>query len=109
LQLHPNNDLRKIPSERSKGIIGTSIMTIIILTLLIVVAFRMPEPPETEEGILVNFGTDETGLGMIEPSPPPIQEEASVPQPVPAAEVQKEKALLTQNNEEAPEVKKVDP
>jgi len=109
LQLHPNNDLRKIPSERSKGIIGTSIMTIIILTLLIVVAFRMPEPPENEEGILVNFGTDETGLGMIEPSPPPMQEEASVPQPVPAAEVQKEKALLTQNNEEAPEVKKVDP
>jgi len=38
-----------------------------------------------------------------------MQEEASVPQPVPAAEVQKEKALLTQNNEEAPEVKKVDP
>jgi len=102
LQPHPNSDLRKIPSEKSKGIIGTSIMTIIILILLIVVAFRLPEPPETEEGILVNFVTDETGLGMIEPSPPPMQEEASVPQPVPAAEVQKEKALLTQNNEEAP-------
>jgi len=77
--------------------------------MLIVVAFRLPEPPETEEGILVNFGTDETGFGMIEPSPPPMQEEASVPQPAPAAEAQKEKALLTQNSEEAPEVKKVDP
>lgn len=109
MQPHPNNELRRIPTEKKKGIIGTSIMTIIILTLLIVVAFRLPEPPETEEGILVNFGTDETGLGMIEPSPPPVQEEASVPPPAPAADVQKEKALLTQNNEEAPEVKKVDP
>jgi len=106
---HPNNDIRRIPSEKKKGIIGSSILHIIILILLIVVAFVPPEPPETEEGILVNFGTDETGLGMIEPSPPPVQEEASVPQPAPAAETQKEKALLTQNNEEAPEVKKVDP
>jgi len=105
----PNNDIRRIPSEKKKGIIGSSILHIIILILLIVVAFVPPEPPETEEGILVNFGTDETGLGMIEPSPPPVQEEASVPQPAPAAETQKEKALLTQNNEEAPEVKKVDP
>jgi len=109
LQPHPNSDLRRIPSEKKKGIIGTSIMTIIILTLLVLVAFKLPEPPETEEGILVNFGTDESGFGMIEPSPPPVQEEASVPPPVAATEVQKEEALLTQNDEEAPEVKKVDP
>lgn len=72
-------------------------------------AFTPPKPPETEEGILVNFGTDETGMGMIEPSPPPVQEEASPPTPVAAQKVQKEEPLLTQNNEEAPEVKKVDP
>jgi hypothetical protein len=109
LQQHPNSDLRRIPSEKRKGIIGTSILHIVILILLIVVAFAPPEPPELEEGILVNFGTDETGLGMIEPSPPPVQEEASAPPPAAASIVQKEEALLTQNNEEAPEVKKVDP
>lgn len=109
MQPHPNNDLRRIPSERNKGIIGTSIIHIVLLILLIVVAFTPPKPPETEEGILVNFGTDETGLGMIEPSPPPVQEEASVPQPKTAPKVQTEEPLLTQNNEEAPVVKKVDP
>jgi outer membrane biosynthesis protein TonB len=109
LQPHPNNDLRRIPSEKKKGIAGTIIIGSVLLFMLVVVAFRLPEPPENEEGILVNFGTDETGFGMIEPSPPPVQEEASVPQPAPADEVQKEKELLTQNNEEAPEVKKVDP
>ena len=109
MQPRPNNDLRRIPSEKRKGIIGTSIFHIVLLVLLIVVAFTPPEPPELEEGILVNFGTDETGLGMIEPSPPPVQEEASVPPPKTAPKVQTEEPLLTQNNEEAPEVKKVDP
>jgi colicin import membrane protein len=109
LQPQPNNDLRRIPSERNKGIIGTSILHIVLLILLIVVAFTPPEPPETEEGILVNFGTDETGLGMIEPSPPPVQQEASVAPPKTTPKVQNDEPLLTQNNEEAPEVKKVDP
>jgi outer membrane biosynthesis protein TonB len=71
-------------------------------------AFSLPEPPETEEGILVNFGTDETGLGMIEPSPPAAQAVASPPpSSVPDAKTN-ENPLLTQNTEEAPEVKKVD-
>lgn len=72
-------------------------------------AFTLPDPPETEEGILVNFGTDETGLGMIEPSSPAVLEEAA---PIPASEPSpqtEDEPLLTQDDEEAPEVKKVDP
>jgi TonB family protein len=109
LQPRPNNDLRQIPSEKKKGIVGTLIIHGVLLILLIVVAFTPPKPPEFEKGIMVNFGTDETGIGMIEPSPPPVQKEASVPPPATATKTQKEEALLTQKNEEAPEVKKVDP
>jgi len=109
LQHLQNKDLRHIPSEKKKGIIGTSVLHIVLLILLIVVAFTPPKPPEFEEGILVNFGTEESGLGMIEPSPPPVQEEASPPPPATVKNFQKEEPLLTQNNEEAPEVKKVDP
>jgi TonB family protein len=109
LPLLLNSDLRKIPTERKKGIIGTSILHIVILALLVFVAFVPPEPPEMEEGILVNFGTDETGLGMIEPSAPPQQEEATPPPPAASPKVQADEPLLTQNDEEAPEVKKVDP
>ena len=69
-----------------------------ILALLVFVAFVPPEPPEMEEGILVNFGTDETGLGLIEPSPPPVQEEASVPPPASSPKVQADEPLLTQND-----------
>jgi len=109
LQLHPNNDLYNIPSEKEKGIIGTIVIHAVILVLLIVLGFSVPPPPETEEGILVNFGTDETGFGMIEPSPPPSREEASVPLPSESTVTAREEPLLTQDTEEAPEVKKVDP
>jgi outer membrane biosynthesis protein TonB len=79
------------------------------LLVLVFFAFTLPAPPEAEQGILVNFGTDETGSGMIEPSAPAVQTETSPPQAsVPESKV-KEEALITQNDEEAPEVKKVDP
>jgi colicin import membrane protein len=109
LQPRPNNDLHRFPSEKGKGIVGTSIIHIVVLLLLIIVSFSVPPPPEIEEGILVNFGTGETGLGMIEPSPPAVQPKTSPPLPAKAAAKTEEDPLLTQNNEEAPEVKKADP
>ncbi len=106
---HPNNDPYIIPSEKKKGIIGTVVIHAVGLVLLIVLGFSAPEPPDTEEGILVNFGTDETGFGLIEPSPPPSREEASVPLPAESPVTAEDEPLLTQDTEEAPEVKKVDP
>ena len=85
MQPLPNNDLRKFPSEKGKGLAGTIIIHLVLFVLLVFVSFSVPPPPETEEGILVNFGTDETGLGMIEPSPPAVQEETSPPPPSNAA------------------------
>ncbi len=109
MQPHPNNDLHKFPSERGKGLTGTIIIHLVLFLLLILVSFSVPPPPETEEGILVNFGTDETGSGLIEPSPPAVKKESSAPPVKTAAKQSEEDPLLTQNTEEAPEVKKVDP
>jgi colicin import membrane protein len=110
LQLHSNNGIRRIHSERARGIAGTAVLHLILFAILILVGFSAPVTPETEKGILVNFGTDETGLGMIEPSPPSSTIEASSVQPATAASTDKEDAVVTQNIEkEAPVVKKVDP
>jgi outer membrane biosynthesis protein TonB len=88
--------------------------------MLILVGFSSPPPPETEEeGILVNFGNGDTGIGMIEPSPPAFIEKSSTPPAIkevivppssskPVAKT-KEEPLLSQNTEEAPAVKKADP
>ena len=102
--------MRKLPSEKGKGIAGATILHIVIFLLLILVGFAAPKPPEQEKGILVNFGTDETGAGLIEPSPAPTNVETAAAQPVVAETPSKDQAQVTQNfDKEAPVVKKVDP
>ncbi|TFH37071.1 MAG: hypothetical protein E4G95_05095, partial [Bacteroidia bacterium] len=107
----PNSELYKFPSEKSKGIVGTVIFHIAVLAIILVSGFHTPLPMPEEEGILVNFGYDETGSGILEPSAAsgelsaadPAAEEA-VPQV--NEEVSNEQATLTQEFEEAPEVVK---
>lgn len=88
---------------------GTLLIHLVVLLFLVFFSFSVPAPPEKQEGILVNFGTDETGEGLIEPSPPAVQE-VTPPQPNTAVpEKTEDDPVLTQNTEEAPVVKKVDP
>jgi colicin import membrane protein len=120
-QLH--NDFQKYPSERGKGIVVSAMIHLLLFLLLLFVAFTVPPSPVTEAGIMVNFGTGETGQGDIEPSPPALKDVSSnIPLPPPAikqkvsspppsvAKVKtKEESLLTQKSDEAPVVKEVDP
>jgi len=109
LQYNSNNGIQRFPSEKGKGIVGTIIIHLGLLVLLLLVSFRIEPPPQMDGGIEVNFGTGETGLGEIEPSPPAIQEELPPPTPVKAVSKPAEDPLITQNSEEAPVVKKVNP
>ncbi len=81
--------------EHKKGIIGTIIYHVAILLLLIFLGFFTPLPLPGEEGILVNFGTSDNGLGDREPSP-----QRRAPEPVQAQPVQQEE----QQQEAAPPV-----
>ena len=114
-----NIEKRNSASGIKKGLLGTILIHVMLFGMLILVSFSVSAPPESEEGILVNFGTGETGIGDIEPSPPALREESTAP---PVKEVSspprsspktaiktKEEPVLTQNNEEAPSVKKADP
>jgi len=115
-----NNKLYDFPSEKGKGIIGTVIFHIILAVILIVTGFHTPLPLPEEEGILVNFGTDETGSGLLEPAPSSSEQQSSITEPEePSSEEivevsrdeqfaaeQQEEAQLTQEFEEAPVVEK---
>jgi colicin import membrane protein len=50
-----------------RGLIGTIIYHALLLLLLVFAGLTFPYPPPDEEGILVNFGTNETGFGDFEP------------------------------------------
>jgi colicin import membrane protein len=119
LKQNADNDVQRQPSTRGKSLAGTIIIHVGLFFLLILVTFSVPAPTETLEGILVNFGTGDTGLGDIEPSPPAGKEDLAAPSlpeqkassPISSASEKKAKAesLLAQETEEAPVVKKVDP
>lgn len=74
--------------------------------LIIFVTFRVKQPDTSEEGLLVNFGFDETGEGLYEPAPQPVSPPAPPPS---AADEGSDDAILTQDFEEAPEVVKKEP
>jgi TonB family protein len=78
----------------------------LLALLIIFVTFRVKIPEPVEEGLLVNFGFDETGSGLFEPAPEPV---TPPPPPPSAGDAGAEEALLTQDFEEAVEVKKKEP
>ncbi len=98
----------KLPSEKAKGLAGTLLLHGAVFLLLLFVGFSMPLPGD-DKGILVNFGTDETGSGDIEPSPSSYEEVAISKQQTPVTP-KKAESLLTQNyDNESTVLKKPDP
>ena len=84
-------------SEHNKGFIGTIIVHGIILMLLLYLGFFTPLPLPGEEGILVNIGNEDFGLGKEEPAPAkvvsPVKEEEKQPEPVAAPRPTNQKLL----------------
>jgi len=50
-----------------RGLLATIVFHTLLLLILVFAGLTYPDPPPEEEGILVNFGIDETGLGDYEP------------------------------------------
>ena len=104
---YPYNDTQKKTTGKRNGLAGTSVIHLLLFLLLFYTGFTVPSPAGEGEGILVNFGTDETGSGSIEPSGG-LQLEAAKTTAAAARARQRseDEKLLTQNTEEAPFVKK---
>lgn len=78
-----------------RGLIATIVYHTLLILLLVFAGLTFPDPPPEEEGILVNFGTDDSGFGAFEPKgddqqagdpEQPVEEiiEESTPPPEPA-------------------------
>ncbi|MCB0465081.1 MAG: energy transducer TonB [Aequorivita sp.] len=95
--------------HKRKSMTITVIVHVIILILLFYVGMKYLDPP-LEQGIAINFGTTVTGSGKIQPTEK-IQSapQKTTPEPVsqPKAEIKEE--VVTQDNEDAPVIKKEKP
>ncbi|MFZ2287720.1 MAG: energy transducer TonB [Bacteroidales bacterium] len=101
-----NSSREPLTRERKQGLAISAVIHILLAILILFVTFRIEIPEPSEEGLLVNFGFDETGEGLFEPAPQP----ASPPPPPPSTGADAaEEAILTQDFEEAVEVKKKEP
>jgi outer membrane biosynthesis protein TonB len=92
--------------DRRRGIIGTTIVHLLLIVALIFLALRTPLPLPGEEGVEVNLGYDDMGMGDIQTESPPQQSET--PPPVTQPEVKEpepvveEEEMITQDIEETP-------
>ncbi len=95
--------------DRRRGIIGTTIVHLLLIVALLFLALRTPLPLPGEEGVEVNLGYDDQGYGDIqsdepapisEPTPPPPQEQQPIYEE-PEPEIVEEE-IITQDIEEAP-------
>jgi len=94
--------------EKKQGMAASAVIHLLLALFLLVFTFKVkPAMSVTvEEGLLVNFGFDETGDGLFEPAP---MEEIPPPPDPSEGEQGADDAILTQDFEEAVEVKKKEP
>lgn len=87
---------------RIRGIAGTILFHVVILALLLLLGFSTPLPLPGEEGVEVSLGSSDMGLGDVQPEKPTVVK-ASTPPPKVVEKTEEE--IVTQDTEEAPEIK----
>ncbi|NBC82925.1 MAG: TonB family protein [Bacteroidetes bacterium] len=96
--------------RKREGILGTIGFHLGILVILILFGLSVPLPLPEEEGILLDFGTDDAGIGNSEPiQNQPVQTTEQQQQPqeesVPSTSDPGQNQAMTQDYEEAPAIK----
>ena len=88
--------------DRGIAVAGTILVHALIVLILFLMAFRTPLPLPGEEGVEVDLGMMDQGMGNIQPEKPAIPQAAQ-----PQQQTNKVKEdIVTQNDEEAPAIEK---
>ncbi len=97
-------------NNRFKGAVGTIGFHLLALLAILYFALSTPLPLPGEEGVEVNLGSSDQGMGYVqEQSPPPVQQPPpALPPPQTDPEPEPEEDILTQDVEEAPAIKEED-
>jgi len=92
--------------HKINGIIGTIIFHGAMILIIILFGFTTPLPLPQEQGILINFGTEDFGFGDIEPAYTDFTEnQETAPQQEEEASKPDDEGILTQDFEETAVIK----
>lgn len=94
--------MSKESRDKSIAAVGSIVVHVIALLVLFLMAFRTPLPLPGEEGVEVDLGMMDQGMGNIQPEKPAIPMAAQPQQ----EESKNEEDIVTQNDEEAPAIEK---
>jgi len=91
-------------ARSKRGIAGTIVFHTGLLAFAILFGFATPLPLPEEEGILINFGTDDFGAGDEEPMYSEVPEESTPPPQEAVTPTESTEEIISQDFEEAPVV-----
>ena len=93
--------------SKRKGIIGTILFHILLLVAFLFMGLTYQDPPPAEEGISINFGFTDEGLGEIEPEDTEEIIDA-VEEEIIEEQVESTEEIVTQTTIETPGVEKTE-
>lgn len=99
----PTAEQQKERKSQIAAILGTIVFHALLIMVLLFMAFRTPLPLPGEEGVEVNLGYSDDGMGDLQPEEAAIMNNTSPSQPTPSDD----EAAVTENNEETPSIEKI--
>jgi len=97
-----SNHEQKEQKSRIAAIAGTIMFHALLLLALLLLALRTPLPLPSEEGVEVNLGYSDDGMGDLQPEIPAMAPSAAPP----PSQAKADDRYVTENNEEVPAIEK---
>jgi TonB family protein len=97
--------MSKEKKDRTIAAVGTLVVHALIVLALFLMAFRTPLPLPGEEGVEVDLGMYNQGMGEVQPDKSAIPQQSLPPKPQEEENVKSKDDVVTQDTEEAPSIK----
>ena len=92
--------------DKTIAAVGTVLVHALVLLVLFLMAFRTPLPLPGEEGVEVDLGMYNQGMGQVQPEKPAVPEQSAPPKPQEEETSKSDDEMVTQDTEEAPTIQK---
>lgn len=91
--------------DKAYAFLGTVVVHLLVLLVLFLMAFRTPLPLPGEEGVEVDLGLYNQGMGQEQPDKPAIPEQSAPAKPHDETDTKSKEEIVTEDSEDTPAIK----